>query len=44
MAVHLEITDRSGFRESTVDRDAFWIGGIRSGCEIELDLRGAPAG
>ncbi len=38
MPVCLEITDRSGTREVEVDKDTFWLGGPRSGCEIELDL------
>jgi hypothetical protein len=40
MPVSIEVTDRSGSREIEVDADGFWIGGQRSGCEIELDVPG----
>ena len=40
MPVCLHITDRSGSRESEIDRPSFWVGGQRSGCDIELDLPG----
>ncbi|MFO1077634.1 MAG: sigma 54-interacting transcriptional regulator [Planctomycetota bacterium] len=40
MAVRLEITDRAGAREQEVDAQSFWIGGQRSGCQVELDLPG----
>jgi len=38
MPVSLEITDRSGTRDLEVAADTFWLGGLRSGCEVELDL------
>ena len=40
MLIHLEITDRSGYQEITVERESFWIGTLKSGCEVELDLPG----
>ncbi len=40
MAVYLEIADRQGSREKTVDADEFWIGALRSGCEVEVELPG----
>ena len=40
MPVCLDITDRSGSRESEVDLSTFWVGGQRSSCEVELDLPG----
>ncbi|HEX5051577.1 MAG TPA: sigma 54-interacting transcriptional regulator [Planctomycetota bacterium] len=40
MPVSLEITDRSGSRDLEVEADSFWIGGLRSGCEVVLDLSG----
>ena len=40
MTVCLEITDRAGSREVEVEAESFWIGGPRSGCEVELDLAG----
>jgi transcriptional regulator with PAS, ATPase and Fis domain len=40
MPVCLDITDRSGSRESEIDLSTFWVGGQRSGCEVELDLPG----
>lgn len=40
MPVSLEITDRSGTRESVIEASAFWLGGQRSDCEVELDLPG----
>ncbi len=41
MVVHLEITDRAGARSFALDRDSFWIGTQKSGCEVEIDLPGA---
>jgi hypothetical protein len=38
--VTLELTDRSGSREVEVERETFWIGGARSGCEVQMDLAG----
>jgi transcriptional regulator with GAF, ATPase, and Fis domain len=38
MPFFLEITDRSGFRELEVAGDSFWIGSLKSGCEVALDL------
>ena len=38
MVVHVEITDRAGFRVISVEREAFFVGTQRSGCEIELEL------
>ncbi|MFK7741750.1 MAG: sigma 54-interacting transcriptional regulator [Planctomycetota bacterium] len=38
MPVCLEITDRSGTRETECEVDRFWLGGMRSGCDLELDL------
>ncbi len=38
MSVHLEVTDRSGFRELQVAAESFWLGGPKSGCEVALDL------
>ncbi len=40
MPVLLEITDRSGTRDADVVAQKFWLGGLRSGCEVELDLPG----
>jgi len=40
MTVHLELTDRDGFREMTVEHPSFWVGCQRSNCEVELDLPG----
>ncbi len=40
MPVCLEITDRSGAREEEIAAARFWLGGLRSGCEIEVDLPG----
>jgi len=40
MPIHLELTDRGGFRELTLDATGFWIGCQGSGCEVELDLPG----
>ena len=40
MPVHLELTDREGFRELTVEQQSFWVGCQRSNCEVELDLPG----
>ena len=40
MVVHLEVTDRGGFRELTVDRNSFWVGAQKSSCDVELDLPG----
>ena len=41
MLTHLEITDRSGYREITVDDEGFWIGTLKSGCPVEIDLPGS---
>lgn len=38
MPVSLEITDRSGTRACEVSAERFWLGGARSGCEVEVDL------
>ena len=38
MLFHLEITDRSGYQEVSVERGQFWIGTHKSKCDIELDL------
>lgn len=40
MPVCLDITDRSGSRESEIDEQSFWLGGLKSGCVVELDLPG----
>ncbi len=40
MTVQLELTDRQGRREVAVDKGSFWIGSLRSGCDVELDLPG----
>jgi transcriptional regulator with GAF, ATPase, and Fis domain len=40
MPVLLEITDRAGSRELEVAADRFWIGGARSGSEVEIDVPG----
>ncbi len=40
MPVLLEVTDRSGTRDVDVAASKFWLGGMRSGCEVELDLPG----
>jgi len=40
MTVHLELTDRQGRREVGVDKSPFWIGTLRSGCDVELDVPG----
>jgi transcriptional regulator with GAF, ATPase, and Fis domain len=40
MPVCLDITDRAGSREIEIEAESFWIGGPRSGCEVELDLAG----
>ena len=40
MPVCLDVTDRSGSRESEIAAPSFWLGGLRSGCEVELDLPG----
>ncbi len=37
MAIHLEITDRGGFREQTLEQDSFWLGGDES-CAVGLDI------
>ena len=34
----LELTDRTGFRESEVSAESFWIGGNTSDCPVTLDL------
>jgi hypothetical protein len=41
LLVHLEITDRAGPRTVSVERESFWIGTLRSSCEVELDLAAA---
>src|SRR5262245_38190571 len=41
MLVHLEITDRAGPRTVSVAQDSFWIGPLRSGCAVELDVAAA---
>ena len=38
MAVLLEITDRAGYRDLEVAAESFWIGSLKSGCEVTLDL------
>lgn len=40
MLIHLEITDRSGHKEITVDQAPFWIGTLKYGCPAEVDLPG----
>ena len=40
MPVCLDITDRSGSRESEIEAASFWLGGLKSGCDVELDLPG----
>jgi two-component system NtrC family response regulator len=40
MPVQLDITDRRGQREAEVAAASFWIGGLRSQCEVEIDLPG----
>ncbi len=40
MPIHLEITDRSGYQEVTSDRDTIWLGSLKSGCNVEVDLPG----
>ena len=40
MLIHLEITDRSGYREITVDQDGFWVGTQKSNCDVEIDVPG----
>ena len=40
MLIHLEITDRSGYKEITVEQEAFWVGTPKSNCVVELDLPG----
>ena len=40
MLFHLEITDRTGYQEVSVERDHFWIGTHKSRCDIELDVQG----
>ena len=40
MPVQLDITDRQGQREAEVAAASFWIGGLRSQCEVEIDLPG----
>ena len=40
MDVHLELTDRQGRREVGIDKPRFWIGTLRSGCDVELDVPG----
>jgi transcriptional regulator with GAF, ATPase, and Fis domain len=36
----LDITDRAGSRDLEVETESFWLGGPRSGCEVEVDLPG----
>jgi hypothetical protein len=38
MLIHLEITDRSGHKEITLDQVPFWVGTLKYGCSAELDL------
>ncbi len=38
MGVYLEITDRGGLREVREEREGFWIGSLKSSCEVKLDL------
>ncbi len=38
MLLHLEITDRSGYKQLSVEAGHFWIGTHKSKCDIELDL------
>ncbi|MEE2886334.1 MAG: sigma-54-dependent Fis family transcriptional regulator [Planctomycetota bacterium] len=38
MLIHLEITDRSGHKEITVDQASFWVGTLKYGCPAEIDL------
>ncbi|GAB4148966.1 MAG: hypothetical protein Fur0037_17290 [Planctomycetota bacterium] len=38
MPVLLEITDRAGYRETAVAAESFWIGSLKSGCEVAMDL------
>lgn len=40
MPVCLDITDRSGSREVEIEAISFWLGGLKSGCDVELDLPG----
>ncbi|MEM7205256.1 MAG: sigma-54-dependent Fis family transcriptional regulator [Planctomycetota bacterium] len=40
MSFHVEITDAAGFREQPVEQPSFWVGALRSGCEVELELPG----
>ncbi len=40
MPLVLDVTDRTGARELELDADSFWIGTLRSGCAVELDLPG----
>ncbi|MEZ5967088.1 MAG: sigma-54-dependent Fis family transcriptional regulator [Planctomycetota bacterium] len=40
MGVQLELTDRQGRREVGIDKEQFWIGTLRSGCDVELDVPG----
>ncbi len=40
MSVHVEITDSGGFRELVVEDAGFWVGSLRSGCEVEVELPG----
>lgn len=36
----LDITDRAGSRDLELEAESFWLGGPRSGCEVEVDLPG----
>ncbi len=40
MPVFVEVTDRAGFRELEIGAETFWIGSLRSGCEVGLDVPG----
>ncbi|MFO1032230.1 MAG: sigma 54-interacting transcriptional regulator [Planctomycetota bacterium] len=40
MTFCLDITDRTGSRELELAVESFWIGGPRSGCEVEIDVPG----
>lgn len=40
MRIHLEITDSAGFQEHSLEVDQFWIGSLKSGCDLEIDLPG----
>jgi transcriptional regulator with GAF, ATPase, and Fis domain len=40
MTTQLEVTDRQGRREIAIEKPSFWLGSLRSGCDVELDLPG----